>query len=167
MKNEASGRPDRTGGPGWGRCMRHGREASPTIAGSCHPPRRDRFAGATSARKGTVGHARPAGAAPTSFPSVESRTGAVAEGAGELPLPAAFAMCRCLVPVPDPVSRPRSSNRTCGFPASGSPTGLSCRGTRGVGSTKESLEPVDPEFSVHPFIGEQAGASRGHLVALL
>ena len=166
--------------------MRPGREASPTFptgreahegaswrsareggACSCHTPRRDRFARAASAFRFTLGCARPAGAAPTSFPSVESRTGAVAEGAGELPLPAAFAVCRCLVPVPDPVSRPRSSNRTCGFPASGSPTGLSCRGTRGVGSTKESLEPVDPEFSVHPFIGEQAGASRGHLVALL
>jgi hypothetical protein len=43
---------------------------------------------------------------------VESRTGAVAG-------------CR-------PVSRPRSSNRTCGFPASGFPTGFTARPTAAV-----------------------------------
>jgi hypothetical protein len=46
--------------------------------------------------------------------------------------PAAFAECRCLNPIHGSVSAPRSSNRTCGFPASGSPTGFHAKAHAGA-----------------------------------
>jgi len=46
----------------------------------------------------------------------------VSVGLGSSRLPTAFAPCRCLGPTHSPVSRYRSSNRTCGFPAYGSRT---------------------------------------------
>ena len=45
-------------------------------------------------------------------------------------MPAAFAVCRCRSPIHDSVSSSRSSNRTCGFPASGSPTDVVPKHTR-------------------------------------
>ncbi len=45
-------------------------------------------------------------------------------------MPAAFAVCRCRSPIRDSVSSSRSSNRTCGFPASGSPTDVVPKHTR-------------------------------------
>ena len=62
----------------------------------------------------------PAGPAARYLPKVESRSGAVTCGHGELPLPAAFAFWPVPRSVPRSVSRLRSSNRTGGFPASGS-----------------------------------------------
>jgi hypothetical protein len=41
-----------------------------------------------------------------------------------------------------PVSHPRSSNRTCGFPASGFPTGFVAESRAGL--TQRSLEPEQP-----------------------
>ncbi len=52
-------------------------------------------------------------------PNVESRGGAPALGRGSGSLPAAFALRGCLNLSLSRVSSPRSSNRTCGFPASG------------------------------------------------
>src|SRR5713101_5856383 len=60
-----------------------------------------------------------------------------------------------------PVSRPRSSNRTCPFRASGFPTGfIADSRTRG----SWPLEPEHPQRAIHPFPWELAGALRGHLV---
>src|SRR3989475_2488701 len=60
-----------------------------------------------------------------------------------------------------PVSRPRSSNRTCPFRASGFPTGfIADSRTRG----SWPLESEDPQRAIHPFPGELAGALRRHLV---
>ena len=61
-----------------------------------------------------------------------------------------------------PVSHPRSSNRTCRFPASGFPTGFI------VGHTSVAqLHPAQPqhsEFAEDFVVGEFAGASCLHLV---
>jgi hypothetical protein len=46
--------------------------------------------------------------------------------------PAAFAICRCLSPDHGSVSRRRSSNRTCGSPASGSRTGFTTGHARDI-----------------------------------
>ena len=60
-----------------------------------------------------------------------------------------------------PVSRPRSSNRTCPFRASGFPTGFIVDSrTRG----SWPLESEDPQRAIHPFPWELAGALRRHLV---
>ena len=54
------------------------------------------------------------------------------------------------------VSHPRSSNRTCGFPASGSPTGFTARHTEGITNRKRHLRgvflpsPHDTAFSEGP-----------------
>jgi len=77
---------------------------------------------------------------------VESRTGAVA-----------WAMRR------RSVSRPRSSNRTCGFPASGFPTGFIPRHTAGRHMHPAQLKHA--ELAEHRFGAEAAGAARGHRVA--
>jgi hypothetical protein len=55
---------------------------------------------------------------------VESTAGAVAVGRGAWCCPAAFADCRCLSPDPGSVSRRRSSNWACRFPAPSSRTGF-------------------------------------------
>ena len=79
--------------------------------------------------------------------------------------PAAFAWCRCLSPIHDSVSAPRSSNRTCGFPASGSPTESHVEGSRGCAS-KQLAELLDPEFSEDPLIRKPRGAAlMSHLVS--
>src|SRR5450759_2256639 len=60
-----------------------------------------------------------------------------------------------------PVSHPRSSNRTCGFPASGFPTGFI------VDSQTHAPRPLEshhPHRTEHPFLRELAGALRRHLV---
>ncbi len=53
-------------------------------------------------------------------------------------MPAAFASCWCLSPRRSSVFPTRSSNRTCGFPASGSPTGFTARHTTDGLSTRVS-----------------------------
>src|SRR5277367_4149461 len=63
-----------------------------------------------------------------------------------------------------PVSPPRSSNRTCGFPASGFPTGFM------VDSRHDALPPAmaqswHTERAKHGRHRERSDASRGHLVA--
>src|SRR6516162_9181053 len=57
---------------------------------------------------------------------------------------------RALTPKRRPVSHPRSSNRTCGFPASGFPTGFTARLTN-----EDSLDK-------RHFIAEATGAARLH-----
>ena len=61
-----------------------------------------------------------------------------------------------------PVSRPRSSNRTCGFPASGFPTGFIADSQT---YAHRPLEPNHTQRAEHPFLGELVGAVRRHLVA--
>src|SRR5277367_6402578 len=63
-----------------------------------------------------------------------------------------------------PVSPPRSSNRTCGFPASGFPTGFT------TGSRQDALPPTltqprHPKRAKHCCHCERPDASRRHLVA--
>ena len=53
---------------------------------------------------------------------VESRRGAVVVGSGSCRCRRLSPDCRCLIPIRDSVSTSRSSNRTGGFPASGSRT---------------------------------------------
>ena len=65
--------------------------------------------------------------------------------------------------VHDPVSHPRASNRTCRFPASGSPTG-SRKGSR-WSPQMHPPKPQDPQFAEDRTVIEAAGAPRGHLVA--
>jgi Transposase DDE domain group 1 len=71
---------------------------------------------------------------PISLPGVESRRGAVAEAAGGCwrSFGSAAAVRLTLAPVPPP----RSSNRTCGLPASGFPTGFIARHTAVVPSAR-------------------------------
>ena len=45
------------------------------------------------------------------------------------------------------VSHPRSSNRTCGFPASGSPTGFTVRHTENITDRKRHLSGVISSFA--------------------
>jgi len=59
-----------------------------------------------------------------------------------------------------PVSHPRSSNRTCGFPASGFPTGFTARLTNE--SSLGHLEATGLRVPKHHFIAEVAGAARWH-----
>src|ERR1019366_1850204 len=61
-----------------------------------------------------------------------------------------------------PVSHPRSSNRTCRFPASGFPTGFVADSRAGL--THRSPEPEHPQLSVDPLPRKLSGALRGHLV---
>jgi hypothetical protein len=63
-----------------------------------------------------------------------------------------------------PVSQPRSSNRTCGFPASGFPTDFIADSRTGV--TCPALQPEQPQFPEDRLPAELAGALRGHLVPL-
>src|SRR5271154_6162574 len=63
-----------------------------------------------------------------------------------------------------PVSLPRSSNRTCGFPASGFPTGFATD-SREEADTAASAHSVHAEFAEDRFHAEGSDASRGHLVA--
>src|SRR5579871_6723876 len=61
-----------------------------------------------------------------------------------------------------PVSHPRSSNRTCGFPASGFPTGFIADSRTGV--TQRTSEPQYPQLSEDPSHRKLSRALRGHLV---
>ena len=63
-----------------------------------------------------------------------------------------------------PVSQPRSSNRTCGFPASGFPTGFTA-GSR-TGCVKRPPQAIHAQGTVHLLHRKQACALRGHLVPL-
>src|SRR3954452_14544904 len=71
---------------------------------------------------------------------VESRTGAVAWAIRH-----------------HPVSRPRSSNRTCGFPASGFPTGFIARHTA-------VIQRHDTETPKDQITGKSFGAATGYLL---
>src|SRR5438046_5036529 len=62
--------------------------------------------------------------------AVESKKGAVASGTGSSCCRPLSRLRRCLNPFHHSVSLLRSSNRTCGFPASGSPTGFTSRLTQ-------------------------------------
>src|SRR5437867_3303145 len=62
--------------------------------------------------------------------SVESKNGAVVLGTGSSRYRRLSPLRRCLNPLHDSVSFLRSSNRTCSFPASGSPTGFTPRPTQ-------------------------------------
>src|ERR1700683_3608067 len=61
-----------------------------------------------------------------------------------------------------PVSQPRSSNRTCRFPASGFPTGFTVDSRTRV--QLNIAEPEHAQLPAHHFITEAAGAARLHLV---
>src|SRR5437870_2435234 len=65
-----------------------------------------------------------------------------------------------------PGSHPRSSNRTCGFPASGFPTGFIAFALAQDSQTHahRPLETNNAQRAEHPFLGELAGAERRHLV---
>ena len=56
-----------------------------------------------------------------------------------------------------PVSHPRSSNRTCGFPASGFPTGFIVRPTAVV--QRQNAEPPKDQIT-----GESFGSAAGYLM---
>src|ERR1035438_9742990 len=60
-----------------------------------------------------------------------------------------------------PVSHPRSSNRTCLSQASGFPTGFIVNSQTRV---HRPLQAKHTKRAEHPFLGELAGALRGHLV---
>src|SRR3974390_1731146 len=64
-----------------------------------------------------------------------------------------------------PVSHPRSSNRTCGFPASGFPTGFTARLTN-EGSLGH-LEATRLRVPKHHFVAEVTGATRRHHILVL
>jgi hypothetical protein len=55
------------------------------------------------------------------------------------------------------VSHPRSSNRTCGFPASGFPTGLIARPTAVI--QRQNSKPPEDQVT-----GESLGSAAGHLM---
>ena len=76
---------------------------------------------------------------------VESRMGAVAWASGHRP-----------------VSHPRSSNRTCRFPASGFPAGFTAR--HATGHSGQALEAQNAEFSMNDIECESAIAAPLHLV---
>src|ERR1035438_2180103 len=81
---------------------------------------------------------------PPKAPAVESRMGAGADHGGR------------------PVSHPRSSNRTCGFPASGFPTGfIADSRTRDNPATPE---PEDSQLAVNPLHRKLTSTLRGYLV---
>ena len=61
-----------------------------------------------------------------------------------------------------PVSHPRSSNRTCRFPASGSPAGFTAR--HATGPLGAGLEAQNAEFSMNDIECESAIAAPLHLV---
>jgi hypothetical protein len=61
------------------------------------------------------------------------------------------------------VSPPRSSNRTCGFPASGFPTGFMTGSRHGVFSSRMS-QSRHTKIAEHRFHAERPDASRGHLM---
>ena len=79
---------------------------------------------------------------------VESRCGAVAQVAA-YPVPA-LSSAGVSLATPCPVSTPRSSNRTCGFPASGFRTDWSRVRPRKVARTH--LEPFQPKIPVQVFV---------------
>ena len=62
-----------------------------------------------------------------------------------------------------PVSPPRSSNRTCGFPASGFPTGFTTYSRHGVFPPQVS-QSRHTKLAEHRFHAERPDASRGHLM---
>src|SRR6516162_1041892 len=62
------------------------------------------------------------------------------------------------------VSLPRSSNRTCGFAASGFPTGLAT-GSREDARLAAMAHSKHAEFAEDRFPAERSDAARGHLVA--
>ena len=76
---------------------------------------------------------------------VESRRGAVAQ---------AMRLC--------PVSPPRSSNRTCRFPASGFPAGFTS--TLSAYGLTIQCQAVDAQLPEDRFVAEASSASRGHFV---
>ena len=61
------------------------------------------------------------------------------------------------------VSPPRSSNRTCGFPASGFPTGFTT-GSRHGAFPPQMSQSRHTKFAEHRFHAERPDAARGHLV---
>src|SRR5437588_11376367 len=67
------------------------------------------------------------------------------------------------------VSHPRSSNRTCGFPASGSPTGFVMRHTKQItDGALEVIEGIDKALGRVGLILESAGgASLAHAIKLV
>jgi hypothetical protein len=62
-----------------------------------------------------------------------------------------------------PVSPPRSSNRTCGFPASGFPTGF-MTGSRHGAFPSQVSQSRHTKIAEHRFHAERPDASRRHLV---
>jgi hypothetical protein len=62
------------------------------------------------------------------------------------------------------VSPPRSSNRTCGSPASGFPTGF-VTGSRHDASPSQMSQSRHTKIAEHRFHAERSDASRGHLAA--
>ncbi len=63
-----------------------------------------------------------------------------------------------------PVSRPRSSKRTCGFPASGSRAGLLPQAVAGGRPRCIRRRPATPQLAKHQLAAELPGAARGHLL---
>ena len=61
-------------------------------------------------------------------------------------------------------SPPRSSNRTCGFPASGFPTGF-VTGSRHDALPSQMSQSRHTKIAEHRFHAERSDASRGHLAA--
>ena len=61
-----------------------------------------------------------------------------------------------------PVSPPRSSNRTCGFPASGFPAGFTS--TLSAYGLTIQCQAVDAQLPEDRFVAEASSASRGHFV---
>src|SRR5215831_16064667 len=61
-----------------------------------------------------------------------------------------------------PVSHPRSSNRTCRFPASGFPTGFTADSRTRVHTSSAELQ--YSQFAKHRWDAEAAGAAGVHLV---
>ena len=97
-------------------------KASPSLVAPSRPRSWEREKGAAGVIEGP-GERSPRsgvrrGRSPSPAPSrVEGRRACLRSR--ESLLPAAFATCRCLNPVLAAFPRPRSSNRTCRFPASG------------------------------------------------
>src|SRR5215469_13513172 len=69
---------------------------------------------------------------------------------------------RALTPERRPVSHPRSSNRTCGFPASSFPTGFTADSRTRLHLITAELQ--YSQLSEHHFDTEAVGAARVHLV---
>ncbi len=61
-----------------------------------------------------------------------------------------FRLRRCLSSRLGSVSRPRSSNRTCGFPASGFPTGFSCQLSQAAAPVAPSAGALRPSCQTQP-----------------